>query len=724
MTPPRHRWPVRLLAIAAALLLLAAGCRYDPLDTWSPDAAATRAQINALLDEAEAAEADGDPDAAAAARAAAATLEATTFLPSPPVGATTVRLDPSLADGFFDAPWPSDTRLRPDGSLDLAGFPGRATNAVADFVLSGGEAATFGFGPNSAVYFRTSGALDPTSVPAFSELTVQPRSPVMLVALDDPSATPVPLLVDAEATGTPRRPSHLLTLLPYPGHPLRPSTRYAAVVFSGLRDAAGTRLAPSPTLEALDGPAPGGVDPADWTILREQRDDVIALVRDRTLWHPSELVAFTVFTTQDATRDMAAMAAAVEALPQPEVLGRQPATAACAPGALSRSTARVGLPIWQAGTRPFVAGGGGVVVDGDGRAVQQGTEMGSSGQGVLLDVAIPCGPAPDDGWPVLIWIGGTGASARAAPIGELGPNLPYAVFSVAPLYSGDRLIGGMPAPFDTPEFQFFNYANPLAARTNSIQQAADVLWLERLVHTFELAPGEAGGGVDGRFDLGTVVLGGHSQGATTLPLTLAYAPANVAGGFLSASGAGLYHSIVHRGDVRTLVDGLLGSVPGELDIFHPYPQILQTFAEPADPANYASAITTDVALYGGLRDGCTAIEVSTHLATAMGIPIANPQTRRPLYGPLVLAEIGYPSPFEPTVVTTPVSQNLPGGRTGVVVQVDSGHFGARTYPAIGRSFVDSIAAGGPVVVDPGPTPPDPPGSQCPRFGDPPTPPGT
>jgi hypothetical protein len=80
------------------------------------------------------------------------------------------------------------------------------------------------------------------------------------------------------------------------------------------------------------------------------------------------------------------------------------------------------------------------------------------------------------------------------------------------------------------------------------------------------------------------------------------------------------------------------------------------------------------------------------------------------------------SPFEPTVATTPVSENLPGGRTGAVVQVDSGHFGASTYPAIGRSFIDSIASGGPVTIDPGPTPPVNPGSQCPRFDPPPLPP--
>jgi hypothetical protein len=444
-------------------------------------------------------------------------------------------------------------------------------------------------------------------------------------------------------------------------------------------------------------------------------------VRARTLWHPSELVAFTTFTTQDTTSEMTALAAAVAALPQPQVASRQPATAPCTAGAVSHSTGRLPLPVWQAGVRPFQSDGGGIVVGADGRAVQQGVELGTSGQGVLVDVAIPCGPAPAHGWPVLLWVDGTGGSARATPINQLGPNLPYAVFSIAPLYSGDRLVPAAP-PLNTSDFEFYNYLNPLAGRTNQLQQAADVLYLERLTHAFTLSPGEAGLGVDGRFDTATVVVAGHSQGAGTVPLTLAVAPPNVKGGFMSSAGGGLYHSVVHRGDVRALVDGVLGAAPGEIDMFHPYPQVLQTFAEVGDPTNYASAITQDVVLYAGLRDGCTSIETATQLAEALGVPIANPQSRRPLFGPEVLAHIGYLSPFEPGLVTAPVSRNLPGGRTGVEVQVDAGHFGASSYPAIGRSFIDSIASGGPVVVDPGATPPVAPGTQCARFDPPPLPP--
>ena len=706
---------------ALVCLLATVGCRYIPTDTWSPRAIEARVEINALLDQADEAEAQGDEAAAAVFRAEATDLECEVFACVTDVGSATVLFDPTLAGGFFDAPWPSDTRLSPDGSIDLTGFPGRDTIAIADLVLGRGEAATFGFGTNSAIYFRASGGIDAATLPVSAELSVLQRSTALLLDLDDPAADPVPLLVDVKADGTALRPSNLVTLLPYPGHPLRPSTRYAAAIFSGVLDTAGDRLAPSPLLAALDGPAPAGVDPATWTALHQDRDDTIDAVRARTLWHPSELVAFTAFTTQDPTAEMEALADAVAALPQPEVASRQPATAPCTAGGTSRSTGRVALPVWQAGVRPFLNDGGGIVVDGNGRAVQQGVEQGTSGQGVLLDVAIPCGPAPEDGWPVLLWIAGTGGVARATPT-ELGPNIPYAVFSVAPLYSGDRLVPTGP-PFDTPDFQFYNHLNPLAARTNQLQQAADTLYLERLAHAFTLEPGEAGDGVDGRFDTSTVVVGGHSQGAGTVTQTLAVAPPNVVGGFMSSAGAGLYHSILHRGDIRALVDGLLGTGPGELDMFHPYPQVLQTFAEVADPANYASAVTADVVLYAGLQDGCTPIETNTHLAEALDVPIANPQARRPLFGPAGLAHIpGYASPFEPAIVTTPVSENLPGGRTGVMVQVDTGHFGARNYPAIGRSFVDSIAAGGPVTVDPGPTPPGAPGTQCPRFDPPPLPP--
>lgn len=713
LRPLRPLRAVRSIAIAAALVVVAAGCEFHPSNTTHPQARAARQQINALIDEADVADAEGDTDTAADRRQEAADLTCEVFGCKPVAGSTEVRFDPSTADGFFGAPWPSDTRREADGSLDLTGFPGRATLPLADLVLSMGATATRGFGTNSAIYFQTDAPVDESSVPVVAEASLGERSNVMLLDLDDPQAPRIPLLAHVTHEGSDLRPENLLAVLPYPGHPLRPDTRYAAVVFDGVRDTTGLPLAPSPTIGALDGAPPADADPAVWSELRSHRDATFEAVRAQTMWHPSEVVAFTVFTTQEVAREMDAVAAAVAELPTPQFLARTPDLETCAPGETSRSRARIALPVWQEGDRPYVLNGGNIVIDDTGRAVQQGDEMGVDGQGVVVDVAIPCGPAPSDGWPILLFMDGTGGSANAS-IPELGPDLPYAVFSIAPMFSSDRAVAA-PPPFDDPGFQFFNYANPLGARNNQIQQAADMLYLQRAATTLSLEADEGGGGVDGRLDADTVVMAGHSQGATTLPLTLAVTD-DVRGAFLSASGGGLAHSVVHRGDVRVLLEDLLGIGPDELDLFHPYPQVLQTFAETGDPTNFAGRVTADVALYAGLRDGCTAIEVSTQLATALEVPVVTPLARSPLFG-LDLSEPfpAYRSVFEPPVVAAPVSANLPGGRTGAVVQVDTGHFGASRYPAIGRSFVDSIAAGGPVVIDPGDTPALAPGSACPRH---------
>ena len=69
----------------------------------------------------------------------------------------------------------------------------------------------------------------------------------------------------------------------------------------------------------------------------------------------------------------------------------------------------------------------------------------------------------------------------------------------------------------------------------------------------------------------------------------------------------------------------------------------------------------------------------------------------------------------------PIFSN-PASCTAAMVVVDAGHFGASNYPAIGRSFIDSLAFTGTAVIDPGPTPPVAPGtSQCVRYDPAPTP---
>ena len=683
---PRRRVR-RSAAVLLALGLLASGCRWSPDDDRTPGAVASRIAINTVLDRADLAEERGDDGQAARLRAVAEAMECRLFRCRPDPGTTTVVMDPDPTGDFFSMPWPSDTRRRADGSLDVTRFPGRDTVALADTALTNGEATTFGFGTNAGVHFRTTAALAPDRLPA-PGASARRRSTVMLIDLDHPGSAPHPLLVDFKAEGASLRPANLLTLLPYPGHPLRERTRYAAVLFAGLTDTAHHRLVPSPLIERLDGDAPAGTDPARWERLRDDRDATRRAVRTGTLWHPSQIVAFSVFTTQDATGDMAAITRAVNASPAPVIQRSAQFPQVCAPHETARfSNSRLDLPRWQAGTPPFLDTGGGIVVGPDGAAVRQGTEN------VAVDIVVPCAPAPPGGWPILLFMNGTGAHANASAISILrhdlfAQRLPYVVLAIAPVFSGDREVPGLP-----PEFNFFNYFNPLAGRTNQLRQAADMLWLKRAAQQLTFGPTEAGGEGNNAVDHGTVVMVGHSQGALTLPITLASDP-TITGAFISSGGAGLSHSLVHRGDIRELIDGILGLDPGELDMFHPWTQVLQTFAEAGDAANYGHLVDgPDIVAYGGLIDGCAPIEVSMHLAQTLGIPVANRLTRHPLFGSAAL---------EPEAIDLPVSENLPGGRTGVLVQSRDGHYGATAIPSIGRSFVDSIAGGGPTTEDPGP----------------------
>jgi hypothetical protein len=115
-------------------------------------------------------------------------------------------------------------------------------------------------------------------------------------------------------------------------------------------------------------------------------------------------------------------------------------------------------------------------------------------------------------------------------------------------------------------------------------------------------------------------------------------------------------------------------------------------AEVGDPANHAPFVNSaHVLSVGGLKDGCSPWEVVAHLGRTLGLELGNP-VLHPTFGALAL---------EPSVAPLPVVSNLAGGRTGVTVQLDTGHFGTVTNPALGTSFVESYAASGTPTVDPG-----------------------
>ncbi len=608
--------------------------------------------------------------------------------------------------GFFDLPWPNDVRKAADGSIDLTGAPG-SWNGLVSAIFSKGAVATKGFGANAASYFTFSAPLAAWSLPT-PQSSTGTGSPLQIVNIDPGSpryGERVPVSANFKPTGSMLRPFNLLTVLPYPGFVLEEDTTYAVVLFTGLRDSSGGQIQRAPLVDRLASPwtADTGFTQERFDALAAQRSAVMSYVAAETSWATNQVAAFTVYTTQQVTPEMDAVAAAVEALPAPGVTSANVMTA-CGPSPVARIQGKVALPRWQQGASPYISAGGEIAVGPGGQALLGGWEEAD------YEIVFPCTTAPAAGWPVIVEGDGTGAwfTSASSFVNRYFPppyQLRYAVISVSPYMTGARRdpaiddladelarLGIPISPDDLESMAYFNFLNPVAGRNNQRQGAADHMWLKRVARGFSLPGGPAGAPSDLTTDDSLVTFYGHSQGSVSGPLLLAEDP-EFAGAFLSAPGAGLYHALVHRGDVRPLIDAVLLAPSGELDEFHPVVQIMQTLAEAGDAANYAGAIQTPhVVMTEGVDDGCSVRETAEHGAAAAGFPVADP----PLLAVFAIQTLQGRAP-----VALPAAGN-DAGRTRVLLQLDAGHFGVQANPQLVREFFDDLLDTGTPTVPAGP----------------------
>lgn len=590
---------------------------------------------------------------------------------------------------FFSMPWPSDTRRAPDGTLDLDGLPGvdPVPGEVVEWprtlfpaIVDELEAALDGFGVSTATYFQARTDVKPWSLPSPSA-SLRDRSNVMLIDLDQPGER-VPVIVDYQATPDRNRPGKMLTVLPYPGHPLRESTRYAAVVFDGIKVGADQKPLPAPLLRELDEPwtVASGFDEDDWNLLRAQRDEVRQVVDATTGWKANDVLAFAVFTTQDVDRDMRAVADAIHSSPAPQV--QVTAQSPCAPDddALGDPTSKilgtVELTRWQAGPYPYHHDGGEIVVGADDLAEPQGTFAAE----FLL--RMPCGEPPPTGWPLVAFITGTG--------GEPSSNLTfthrgYAVASISPIYGVGRGITvtpemqalGLTTEFEAQRLTMYNFLNPAAVRSNPIQQAAEFLELLEAFEHVELDGSSLGASGVVRTDPARQVVAGQSQGSQSLPMVAAMRT-SLMGVLSAAGGGGLMRTVVH-GTFNRLFLGALSGDADSLDELNPLIQLGQSLIDGGDGINYPSSMS--YLQYHG-RNDCQP-EYGRYAAGAIGLPVVHWFEPEGTYGDDAL---------EPPRTSLPVQGNV-DGVTRVALERPGGHFVGYDQRVVNQGFLDDLAAG-------------------------------
>ena len=181
----------------------------------------------------------------------------------PSAKAVTVAFDPEASfaaeNAFFDFPYPSDLRLTPQGTPDVAAFPDPGVPILVGLKKAAQERKGFPMVP--AAYFKFTAKLkerDPellvdggVKAPLLL-LDVDPTSPERGTAYPVVAQTPNP---DAYV------PENLLSIAARPGIVLAPNRKYAFVVTRGVgMDAGGEPQAPAMLAALARGEVPAGAN--------------------------------------------------------------------------------------------------------------------------------------------------------------------------------------------------------------------------------------------------------------------------------------------------------------------------------------------------------------------------------------------------------------------------------------------------------------------------------
>lgn len=596
-----------------------------------------------------------------------------------PAGPYTARFEipaTGVAPNQYAMPWPSDLAVDANGKVDLRFVAGALSGGLTRTYVDQMAGKLRGFSPLGASYFRFTGPIDERTLPANPAAARANDASVMLVDVQQDSpefGRRVPLIFQFSAGGSRFWPSYTLAVAPAPGFPLRANTQYAVIITNRVRGVDGEPLRRAADFTELMGDAPSARLMSASQLIKP------ALMRVMGL-DLATVVNATVFTTTDPTLEFfRAVDVTLNSARMPEL----------------RSISRTGSndnfvtyrgeygpnPVFQAGEAPYLADGSGDFVSGpDGNPIVQRYET-----GIQFALTVPNGAMPPGGWPIVIYAHGTGGSAASFISDGTARSLAaqgLACLGFDQLFNGARTIRG-----GSPESQFFNFANPFAARSNNRQAAIDLVQAGRFVRAFTVSA-MVSGAAEVRFDGDHVMFFGHSQGGLNGPLWLA-TPRGPEAGVLSGAGGWLSLSLVMKTEpvnIPGIVAGLLSIPRAELTPLHPAVTLAQTIADPSDTVNYARHIINDPRMGGapkhvfmtqGFIDHYTPPPAIAALAVSIGLPLVGPVIHPETTGPLT----DWPR------LAAPVTRNLAmGAATGGwsqynAVGTSDGHFVVFDDPA-------------------------------------------
>lgn len=640
--------------------------------------------------------------------------------PGPPAASIFVvpaSLDELAGPTFFDHPFPSDARTDADGTARYTGWPNPfEVKLLAEYVAAT-KGLFKGFSPVGTTYFRFTAPVDASTLPADPPASLNADSAVQIIDVDPKSSEKGVRHLAQMRFQKPEAiyiPANTLAVLPMIGAPLRPSTKYAIVVTKKIRAEGGGAIEPSADLQEVLGLTAA----TDRT--KAVRDAYAPAIAElATAGIAKENIAhLAVFTTDDPTAETFALLDDVKTQ-----------TAPSAKDFVAKETnadydiyeGNYGpTPLYQQGTAPFSkpADGGAIVFENGKPKLVSTIDLRFA---LVVPNATKC-PAPAGGYPIVLYAHGTGGDYRSFVSDGTGAALAQrclASMGIDQVLHGTR--PGAPPESDPNhdskiELYFFNFENPLAARTHNRQAAADVVQQARLFTEggAKVPAAVSKTGADISFDGTKVMFFGHSQGGLNGPLFLAGSDL-ARGGVLSGAGSVFGIALLEKTkpvDIPAAVR-FLAKLGGEdeskeLDIYHPVITLAQAMVDVADTIHYGRSIIkepraghspksiyqTEGIAADGSGDTYAPPKGIEMLALSIGLPRVAPGVRP-------IQEAQWAGLADVTIPGEGLSGNLAGGKaTGVLAQftppgTSDGHFVVFRVPeakAQAAEFCKALAA--------------------------------
>ena len=601
---------------------------------------------------------------------------------------------------FYDAPFPSDDLVQPDGTIAISAFPNYPppdTIPIVQQMTQMIATSSHGFAEEGAVYFSLGGAAHPMNLPDMAT-SITPGASVFLIGVT-PGAPDFlkryPITVRFDPDGGPFGGPNMLTLLPLQGTPLRPKTTYAAVITTDTGLEASDEMAsiasginlPSMTQATFD---------EYWGALGSLAQAGISA---------ANVAGLGVFTTDDPTAQLGLVLADMLSapIPQPDTAFQQ--TDLYDTYCVYQAT--IPMPDYQSGDPPYTfttTGGAWVFDPSSGKPILQRHEE----AGIV--VTIPRVPMPASGWPIAHFIrtGGGGdrplvdrgtAAVNGGPaiVPGSGPAFFFAMAGMAGASVDGPHEDLRNLTNDNEDYLMFNINNAEALRDNIRESAAEYALFAHTLANLTLDVSDCPGTTSpATFDSSRMALMGHSMGSTISPLVMAVEPMYRAL-VMSGAGASWIENIIWKQrplDIRPVVDLLLRynqlDPPRDIPEDDPVLTMLQWSVEPADPLVYTRQLVQEpapgqsprqVLMEQGIVDHYIMPPIANATSLSLGLDLAGTPldaSSAELIGdgtPTLESVLQYSGRHQ---LMPPVAGNYAPGLTAVVIQhpsdgIEDGH---------------------------------------------------